>query len=147
MFFSSNFAIAQNNDNQESQQGNNFISEVRNYKRSFIIKETQMTETQQKEFFPLYNEMEEKIYNTNREARKIEQEISSSQEDTDESTYSAAAEALSKVKEKEAEIENFYFEKFAKILTNKQMFLLKRAENRFSIEMLNLNKQSKISKK
>lgn len=142
---SSVVAYAEKNSNT-TQQENKWIAEVRNYKHSFLIKETEMTEAQQKEFIPLYTEMEEKIYSTNKEARAIEQDITRSQEEADEEKYSQAATALSQVKEKEAEIENHYFGLFSKILSKKQMFLLKRAENRFSIEMLNHNKRSKASK-
>ena len=90
--------------------------------------------------------MEDKVYSTNREARNLEQQLSSSQEEANDENYASVATALSQVKEKEAEIENHYFELFSKILSKKQMFLLKRAENRFSIEMLNHNKRSKSSK-
>lgn len=138
-------AHAQKNDTN-SQQDNKWIAEVKNYKHSFLIKETEMTEAQQKEFLPLYIEMEEKIYATNKEARALEQEISRSQEEANDEKYALVAASLSQVKEQEAKIENHYFEHFSKILSKKQMFLLKRAENRFSIEMLNHNKRSKISK-
>ena len=87
--------------------------------------------------------MEEKIYQVNKEARLQEKEISVSSQDITEEVYEKAAKSLSQVKTKEAEIENQYFEIFSTILSKKQLFLLKRAENRFAIEMLNYNKQSK----
>ena len=39
--------------------------------------------------------------------------------------------------------EDEYFKKFAKILTSKQLFLLKRAENRFAKSMISHSKQAK----
>lgn len=125
------------------QQENKWMTEVRNFKHSFLISETGMTDEQSKKFLPLYSEMEDKVYSANREARKLEQELTNSQEDADDDKYMAVATALSKVKEQEADIENRYFILFSEILSKKQMFLLKRAENRFAIEMLNHNKLSR----
>lgn len=125
------------------QQENKWMNEVRNFKHSFLIKETEMTEEQSKEFIPLYTEMENKIYQANRDARKMEQDISRSQQEISEDEYLATATALSQVKAKEAEIENHYFTLFSNILSKKQLFLLKRAENRFAFEMLSHNKRSK----
>ena len=47
------------------------------------------------------------------------------------------------VKDKEAKIEATYFEKFKEILSAKQLFLLKRAETRFSRNMLNMHRDRK----
>lgn len=130
------------NENEVPQQ-NKWIEEVRNFKHSFIIKETAMTDEQSKVFIPLYTEKENKIYQANREARNKEAELSRSQTILSDEEYLQAAQALSNVTAIEAEIENTYFKIFSNILSPKQMFLLKRAENRFAIEMLNHNKKSK----
>lgn len=137
--------MAESPDNTPKQE-NKWMIEVRNFKHSFLIKETGMNEEQSAQFIPLYSEMEDKIYQANREARDLEQNITRSQNEPLEDEYYHVATALSQVKNKEAEIENLYFEKFSGILTKKQMFLLKRAENRFAIEMLNHNKRSRSSK-
>ena len=128
-----------------SQQGKTWISEMRDYKMSFLVKETEMTDEQKEKFAPLYTEMETLIYKTNREARVIEQQVTKAGNNVDEKKYEEAAKAMSQVKEKLANIENKYFSEFSKILSKKQMFLLKRAENRFSMEMLNQNKKSKTT--
>ena len=47
-----------------------------------------------------------------------------------------AAEALSNAKVREGEIEAKYFAKFTKILSKRQLFLLKKAENDFARNML-----------
>lgn len=139
-------ALYAQNAEKAPMQNNKWMAEVRSFKHSFLVKETEMTDEQSKEFLPLYTEMEEKVYQANREARNLEQDITMSQDNTDDDKYLIAATALSQVKTKEAEIENHYFQLFSKILTSKQMFLLKRAENRFAVEMLNHNKKSKKAK-
>ena len=132
---------------QTTGQSNKWIEKVRSFKLDLLIQEAEMSPEQKEQFTPLYTEMENQIYQANREARNIEQEISRAQENVNDEQYSNAAFMLSQVKTKEAEIENHYFSLFSKILSKKQMFLLKRAENRFTIKMLNHNKRSKkISK-
>lgn len=138
----SGLMTAQTTENKP-QPKNKWMNEVRNFKHSFLVKETEMTEEQSKEFIPLYTEMENKIYQVNSDARKIEQETSRSQKEISDDEYFATATALSKVKSKEAEIEDHYFTLFSKILSKKQLFLLKRAEKRFTLKMLNHNKRSK----
>ena len=48
---------------------------------------------------------------------------------------------MANVKAKEGEIENKYFEKYAKILTKKQLFLLKQAEVKFTRQMVSKGKR------
>lgn len=138
---------AENDDKTTGQQSNKWMEEVRNFKHSFLVKETEMTEEQSEKFIPLYTEMEDKVYQANREARALEQDLSQSQDDASDDQYLIVATALSQVKQKESEIENQYFSLFAEILSKKQLFLLKRAENRFAIEMLNHNKRSKTEQR
>lgn len=143
VFGYSSVAFAELPEKPATQQGSKWMTEVRNFKHSFLIKETGMTEEQSQKFIPLYTEMEDKVYQANRDARAIEQDITRSQEETNDDKYLLAATALSQVKQQEADIENHYFALFSEILNKKQLFLLKRAENRFAIEMLNHNKRSK----
>lgn len=140
-------AYAENDDKTAGQQGNKWMEEVRNFKHTFLIRETEMTEEQSEKFIPLYTEMEDKVYQANREARALEQDLSQSQDEASDDQYLIAATALSQVKQKEAEIEHHYFSLFAEILSKKQLFLLKRAENRFAIEMLSHNKRSKTEQR
>lgn len=144
---SSSCIIKAENQEKVPQQENKWMNEVRNFKHSFLIKETEMTEEQSNNFIPLYSEMEDKIYQANREARKLEQEITLSQKEISEENYLNAATVLSQVKEKEAEIEKHYFAIFSNILSKKQLFMLKRAENRFAFEMLSHYKRSKKENK
>ncbi len=117
------------------------MKEVRNYKYEFFTKELELTKEQQSAFFPLYEEMEKELFNANKEAKDIEKKIAgdTSANDTE---YEAAALAITKVSQKEGEIEMKYFEKFEKILNKKQLFLLKRAESKFTQQMLNHHRKA-----
>lgn len=131
---------------QKADKRSKWLKEVQDYKHDMLVEEAEMTEEQKKEFLPLYSDMEAETYQANVEARQLEAKISSSTEEVTDLEYEVAAKALAEVKLKEAQIEMTYYEKFEKILSKKQLFLLKRAENRFTRDMLNHNKRGKTSK-
>ena len=78
----------------------------------------------------------------NKEARELERKISASTTPVSDTEYEAAATAMAKVRQEEGEIEMEYFAKFEKILTKKQLFLLKRAENKFTQSILSHHKRA-----
>lgn len=129
-------ALGANGQNNRSKWG----QEMLEAKHQMIIKDVGLTQTQQDQFMPLYQEMEKEIYQTNRDARKLASEIEKKKSPSD-SEYMQAAEALSRAKVREGEIEAKYFDKFSKVLSKKQMFLLKQTETKFTRTMLrNRNK-------
>ena len=127
------------NDATTPAQRRKWMTDLRNYKQEFLIKELSLTKKQQDEFFPLYNQMEQEIYDVNKDAREIENKVSHATS-TSEDEYERAANKMLQVKSKEAQIENFYYQKFNNILSKKQLFELQRAEMRFSRNMLQHHK-------
>ena len=109
-------------------------------KHEMIIEELGLTMTQQKQFMPLYEQMEREIYQVNRNARALASEVEKKKNPSDRD-YEAAASALSNTRIQEGDIEAKYFEKFSKILTKKQLFQLKLAEGKFTREMLSKKKR------
>ncbi|MBQ3732089.1 MAG: hypothetical protein IJS04_06000 [Muribaculaceae bacterium] len=128
-----------------SAQGNSrskFSTDMYQAKHEMIIREVGLTQTQQKQFMPLYEQMEREIYQVNRNARALAAEVEKKKNPTDKE-YEAAASALSNTRVQEGEIEAKYFDKFSKILSKKQLFLLKQAEAKFTREMLSKKKGRK----
>ena len=123
-----------------------WMQEVREYKHEMLIEETGMTEEQQELFLPLYTAMEEEIVQVNIVTRQMEMDISNSAEEVGDSLYEVTAFALAELKMREAQIEMDYYSQFEQILSHKQLFLLKRAENRFTSDMLKHNKRSQSQK-
>jgi len=112
-----------------------FATDMYQAKHEMIIQELGLTQTQQKQFMPLYEQMEREIYQVNRNARALAGEIDKKTNPTDRD-YEVAASALSNTRLREGEIEAKYFEKFSKILSKKQLFQLKMTEAKFTREML-----------
>ena len=119
-----------------------FASDMYQAKHEMIIQELGLTMTQQKQFMPLYEQMEREIYQVNRNARALAREVENKKNPSDRD-YEAAASALSRTRIQEGEIEAKYFEKFSKILSKKQLFQLKQAEVKFTREMISKTKGKK----
>lgn len=113
------------------EQYEKYITEIRPYKHQFIAKELELTKEQQREFFPIYDEMEDKIRKLTVETRELERKTLNNPNATD-TEISLAAQAVFQQQLKEGEIENSYFEKFSKILNNKQLLRLKNTERKFT---------------
>ena len=112
-----------------------FATDMYQAKHEMIIQELGLTQTQQKQFMPLYEQMEREIYQVNRNARALANEVEKKKNPSDRD-YEVAASALSNTRVQEGDIEAKYFEKFSKILSKKQLFLLKQTERKFTQEML-----------
>lgn len=119
-----------------------FATDMYQAKHEMIIQELGLTPTQQKQFMPLYEQMEREIYKVNRNARALAAEVEKKKNPTDRD-YEAAASALSNTRTLEGDIEAKYFEKFSKILSKKQLFQLKQTESRFTREMLSKKNRKK----
>ena len=119
-----------------------FATDMYQAKHEMIIEELGLTQSQQKQFMPLYEQMEREIYQVNRNARALAQEVEKKKNPTDKD-YEIAASALSRTRVQEGEIEAKYFDKFSKILTKKQLFQLKQTEVKFTREMLSKKRGKK----
>ena len=119
-----------------------FATDMYQAKHEMIIQELGLTMSQQKQFMPLYEQMEREVYEVNRNARALASEVEKKKNPTDRD-YEAAASALSNTRMREGEIEAKYFEKFSKILSKKQLFQLKQAEAKFTRQMLSKKKNKK----
>ena len=129
----SSAVMAQNNRTK-------FATDMYQAKHEMILQALGLTMTQQKQFMPLYEQMEREIYEVNRNARALANEVEKKKNPSDKD-YEVAASALSNTRMREGEIEAKYFDKFSKILSKKQLFLLKQAETKFTREMLRKRKK------
>ncbi len=120
-----------------------WFKEMRAYKHNFLAKELSLTKEQQDKFFPLYDEMEQKLHKIQHESMELENKINRSQSAVSDLEYEKAAEAMVEVKGKEAAIEEQYFAKFKGVLSAKQLFQLKQAERNFTRELMKQHSRMK----
>ena len=87
--------------------------------------------------------MEEEIMKANKEVRDLEAKITNSKGEVSDLEYGLAAEAMANASAVAAKIEADYFKQFAQILSKRQLFLLKRAEMRFTKSIISKSSRKK----
>ncbi len=68
-----------------------FLSEIRNYKHEVLVKSLELTKEQQREFFPIYDELDNRLQEINTETRELEKRVAVDQTATDTEIEAAAS--------------------------------------------------------
>ncbi|MBQ7041335.1 MAG: hypothetical protein IJN66_01315 [Muribaculaceae bacterium] len=131
---------------QSKEERQQWFKEMREYKHNFLIKELALDKEQQETFFPIYDAMEDETFKLHHGTRKLQRELSKKDADVTDIEYEKAAEALFELKYKEAQIELKYFEQFKNVLTKKQLFLLKKAEDKYTRHLMRQHDKHKKNK-
>lgn len=118
----------------DSKKGDNMMKELREFKVKYIAQEIDLKGDQKERFIKLYNEMCDKRVEVMRDAWKMEKELKQNKNAT-EADYQAVTDAMTEAKAKDASIEKSYDDKFAQFLSQKQIFKMKEAENKFRKKM------------
>ncbi len=119
-----------------------WILEIRNYKHEFLAKELDLSKDQQKDFFEVYDQMEDRLNQLSEDTRRLEQ-TTLSNPDASDVEIEAATRAVYDMKEKEYKIENEFFEEFKKTLKPRQLLQLKSAERKFTQQLMNHHRRLK----
>ena len=123
-----------------AEKNRQWTKEMLEYKHDYIVKTTGMSQAQREKFMPIYEAMEKEIFSVYRNAREQSKKVTATNRKVSDEEYANAAKVISEVKSKIREIEIRYFNQFAKILTKKQLFLLKQAELKFTRDMVKKKK-------
>lgn len=123
-----------------------WFQEAREYKHRFLAREINLTKEQQKEFFELYDKMEDETMKLQKETRQMEQRVMALGDTATDLDYEKATDALYESKEKEAAIEKRYREAFKKILSPEQQFKLKGAERKFMKDLMDKGSRQKADR-
>lgn len=111
------------------------FTEIRAYKHDVLIKTLDLTKEQQREFFPVYDELDDKLIQINTETRDLERRVAADADASD-TEIEAAAQAVYSQKEREGKVEKEYYDKFKDILTPRQLLNLKNAEKLFTQQLV-----------
>ncbi|MBO4965618.1 MAG: hypothetical protein J6C81_05065 [Muribaculaceae bacterium] len=128
----------------EGEKGNRaeMRKELHEFKMKYLAQEMQLREDQQKRFFELYTAMCDEKHKVFSEARNSEKRLRQAKNATD-ADYAKASKVMSDAKIKEGEIERRYQEKFAQFLSQKQIFKMKEAEEKFRREMQKMRNKNR----
>lgn len=134
-------AFAQKGGNWEAK-----IKEIQEYKIQYLIQEMDLPSDKQAEFTRLYT-----AYDNARTAlfRSFMQQDKAmkAKENPSEADYAEAAQAMATAKLREGELENSYYLQFKQMLTPKQLYNMKRAENRFEHKLREAHQGQRKTKK
>lgn len=120
--------------------------EIKEFKLKFLAQEMELKEDQQKKFFEFYNAMMEERHRLMREKFALEKKLQSKENATD-AEYREVMTQMSKVRDRELELEKKYDKEFSQFLTQKQIFKMKTAEEKFNNKMREMHHKKKIDKK
>lgn len=120
-----------------------FYEQLRPYQHEFLTKELDLSKEQARDFFPIYDKMDDELKKIGNETRELERDVLKNKEATD-TEIEAASQAIFAQKEKEGKIELEYYNKFKEILQPRQLLKLKSAERRFTQRLL--RQHNKLSK-
>ena len=123
-------ALAQD-DATDKPDRDRIMSELKPYKHDFLTKDLKLDKEQAQKFLPIYDEMDEQLMKINDETRSLERNVMDNKDASD-TEIEAAARAVFQQKQREAEVELAYYDKFKEILTPRQLLRLKGAERRFN---------------
>ena len=121
-----------------------WLAEIRQYKHEFLIKELELTDEQQGPFCQLYDQMEDDIEQLNSQTRALQQQVEANDQATD-LEVTNAARTIFELKRAEGQIEMTYFDRFAKILTPRQLLNLKAAERKFTQHLVNHHRRQRTT--
>lgn len=105
-------------------------------KKEYLVKEVALTKQEQDKFFPLYDELQEKRFEMQRDTRKKIKKIEQEGSEASDEDYQKVANSINNARLKEAKLENEYFRKFSEILSHKKLYKLQVAEMKFNKELL-----------
>ncbi|MGL4993233.1 MAG: hypothetical protein ACRC6R_03730 [Bacteroidales bacterium] len=104
-------------------------------KMAYLIKEVGLTTEESGLFFPIYNEMQDKIFNLQRDVRERTKDFRKNQDKITDKEYLDAVDKLIMIECNQAELESKYYKQFGKILSPKKLYKLKIAERMYPLHL------------
>lgn len=108
---------------------------------AFISKKVNFTATESQAFWPLYNEMNDKL-EAGRKSFKIQYNAKTNYDFATDKEAEAYLAAELSLKQKEFELYRDYYEKFKKVLPVKKVSAVRRAEEDFKKELIKIVKEN-----
>ena len=135
-FINSNlFLFAQHNERRRAE-----FEEFKQKRVEFITKAMDLNADEDKAFWPLYNELQDKKFELNQQFRKALNEFRGSEKDRKKHTEAEYKDFINQsiqFREKEIQIDEEYIAKFATVISYEKIFRYQQAEQQFARQMLN----------
>lgn len=119
--------------------------EIQDFKLKFLSQEMELSKEQEQKFFDLYKEMSMKKKALFDEMRSIQNSLDNNKNAGDKD-YEEASKKLDALRDADAALNKEYDKKFEKILTKRQMYKMKTAEDKFRHKMQQMRYKGKRHK-
>ena len=106
------------------------------HKRDFLRERAELSDEEAAEFFPYYEELQNKLFRIHDDAQREIKRLLRSKEPVSDAEYQAAVAKKIEAVQEEAQVQKEYYERFLKILPARKIVLIFDAEARFSQEMM-----------
>lgn len=134
-------------DKPSPEERRQWMEKMENYRKEYIVKALQLTDAQKTKFLPMYESMNRELRAVDDAARKTERSVAKKGASATDADYQKASEALFNIHSHMGAIETKYYKQFKTVLSNQQLFELKRAEDRFAREMMKHHREKKDKRK
>ena len=131
----------QQNQPTPNRSGQFSPAEYAKQQQEFFTKNAELTPTEAEAFFPVYNELQQKKRELNREIRRIMRQEPGTQVSEEQSLKAIDAQADANIKI--AELEKEYLQKFKQILPASKILKIQNAEEQFNSQILKDIQQSR----
>ena len=135
------FAVSASEQGQKPQP--KMWKEIQEYKLKFLAQEIELKEDQKAEFVDTYNAMSQQKFKNFDEMSSLEKKLNDNSTDAQ---YKEVSDKIAELKMKDAQLEKVYDEKFSKFLTQKQIYKMKAAEEKFRQKMREMHHKNKSKK-
>lgn len=129
---------------QQKKDYKNTEKEFRAKKEAYMAKQAELTPEEIEMFFPIYNELQERKKEVNKKAWKEAKKSKNPQ--TSEKEYEDILNGFIEADKINNELDKQYMKKFQKILSNKKIYKVLKAEIKFQRNMLKIVQQDNPQK-
>ncbi|MDE6559198.1 MAG: hypothetical protein K2K29_04880, partial [Muribaculaceae bacterium] len=112
------------------------LKELRDYKIKYLAQEMELKEDQKAKFVELYEKMSEEKRKNFESMRSMERRL---KKDATEAEYKELSTKISDCRIRDAQIDKEYDARFAEFLSQKQIYKMKEAEEKFHKKMMDMH--------
>lgn len=121
------------------------MEDIQRFKIDYLAQEMELSEKEKADFAPIYKEYDAELRKTGSEAFKFERELKKKENATD-ADYQKLADLQKKSREDFDAVNKKYEPKFEEILNAKQIYKMRKAEEKFFEKMKEMRKKHRNHK-
>ncbi len=123
------------------------FEKYKSMKISFMTDKLELTPEEAQKFWPIYNEFDQKRFETHQKRRELEEKVKNNYDKFSENEFKKLSYEIIDQYVKESDLLKTYHEKFLKVLPAKKVVILGQIENEFRFKMIREFRQKERNEK